>query len=241
MVRATVVVGAHYLIQLAAMLHDDDFVTNGAYGVQVMADEEVGNIEFAPQFGHQVEYGSADYGVECRSDFVAQYQIRFGGQRTGQIDALFLAARQASRQTFGNAMWQFDQIQQLLNASLQRYPVQALIKLEWSRQNVFYGVRRIECGIGNLEHHLNLSQLFLAALRQPRFEFSAIEQHGAMTRRKQTCNSPCQGTFSGAGFTNDADGLTGIEFQIDVLQYQLGRLATGIERAIANRYLMQIK
>ena len=97
-VRAALVVGARHLRQLAAVLHDDDLVADRAHGVQVVADEQVGHAELAPQLGQQVEHRGADDGVERRGHLVAQDQVGLGGQRAREVDALLLAARQPAGQ-----------------------------------------------------------------------------------------------------------------------------------------------
>jgi hypothetical protein len=163
-VRPAVVVGTCHLRQLAAVAHDDDLVAHRTHRVQVVADEKVRYAELASQFGDEIQHRGADHGVQRRSHFVAEDQVRLGGQCTRQIDALLLPTRQPAGQPLGQCARQLHQVQQLVDAPAQRLALEPAIELQRPRQDALDGLRRVERRVGRLEDDLDAAQVVAAAL-----------------------------------------------------------------------------
>ena len=76
----------------AAEIHDAELVRHVADDGQVMADEEVGEAEAALKLAHQVQDLRLHRDIQRAGGFVADQEVRLGGQRAGDRDALALAA-----------------------------------------------------------------------------------------------------------------------------------------------------
>ena len=75
-----------------ALAHHDDPVRHGQGLFLVVRHEDRGDAERALQRLQLVAQRHADLGVERRERLVEQQQLRLGGERAGQGDALLLAA-----------------------------------------------------------------------------------------------------------------------------------------------------
>ncbi len=173
---------ARHRFDLVAGVEHDDVVAHRAHRVQVVADEHVRDAEIASKLRHQVEDRGGDYGIERRSHLVAQDQVGLRGERACEIHALLLPAREATRQPLRTGRRQLHQVQQFCDALLQRRAGEAVIELQRAPEDVGNRVRRIERGIGHLEHDLDAAQLLARALAEQGWQRLAIEQDLAARR-----------------------------------------------------------
>src|SRR6478736_4061123 len=79
MMRATLVVRSRDLGELAAMAHDDDLVAHGPHGVQVVADEEIGDAKRTAQVRHEIEHRCGNHRIERRRHFVTKDEVGVRG------------------------------------------------------------------------------------------------------------------------------------------------------------------
>src|SRR6185436_12788171 len=77
-----------------AEVHHHDAVADVADHIEVVGDEDVGEVESILQIGEQIQDLRADRLVQRRDRLVEEHQPRLEGQRARDIDALALAARQ---------------------------------------------------------------------------------------------------------------------------------------------------
>ena len=80
-----------------AEIHHQHPVADVAHDVEVVADEDIGQVELALQRAQQVEHLRLDRFVERRDRLVEDHHARLGGERAGDVDALLLPARQLVR------------------------------------------------------------------------------------------------------------------------------------------------
>ena len=75
-----------------AEIHHQHAVGDVADDVEVVADEEIGQAEFALEIGQQIEHLRLDRFVERRDRFVEDHQSRRQRQRARNVDTLALPA-----------------------------------------------------------------------------------------------------------------------------------------------------
>ncbi len=84
-----------------------------------MTDEHVSDAQFAAQLFQEIDDGGTDNRVERRGHLVTKHQIRFGGKRAGEVDALLLSAGQLGRIAIRKGPRQPHHVQKLRDARLQ--------------------------------------------------------------------------------------------------------------------------
>ena len=97
MVRAREHLVGRRLFDDAAEIHDRDAVGEVLDDAEIMADEQVGEVELVAQVHEQVEDLRLDRHVERRDGFVADQNLGLHRERAGDADALALAAGELMR------------------------------------------------------------------------------------------------------------------------------------------------
>ena len=85
----------------AAQVDDRNAVAYETHDRQIVRDEQVGQAALLLQFRHQVEHLRADRHVQRGDGLVRDDELRLHDQRTGNADALALAAGKLMRETAG--------------------------------------------------------------------------------------------------------------------------------------------
>ena len=89
--------GSRTFLHNSAQIHDDDTICEMADHAQVVADEQVGEIEPSPQINEKVQDLRLDRDIKRRYGLVADQQVGLQCQRPGNADALPLAAAELMR------------------------------------------------------------------------------------------------------------------------------------------------
>src|SRR5262249_41159852 len=92
MVRVVIELADRPDLHHLAKVHHHDAVADVAYHVEIMADEDVSEIEPRLQIHEQVQNLRLDRLVERRYGFIQDYEPRLQSQRPSDIDSLALAA-----------------------------------------------------------------------------------------------------------------------------------------------------
>ena len=190
-----------------------------------MADEHIGHAELTAEIGQQVEDRRADDGIQRRGNFVAENQVRLGCQRARQVHALLLAAREFAAAPLREPGGKAHQIEKLRDARVGRLALEVVIEAQRAREYAADRMRGIERRIGILENDLDAPELFAGAFAQHRGKRRAIEHYRAARGRHQPGDHARERGFSGTRFTDDADGHTTVDRQVDFVQHPRGRQA----------------
>ena len=81
----------------AAQIHDDDAIAEMLDHAEIVADEQIGEVQILPQVHEQVENLRLDRHVERRDRLVANEEIRLHRQRPRNADPLPLSSRKLMR------------------------------------------------------------------------------------------------------------------------------------------------
>ena len=82
-----------------AQIHDADRIADVAHDGQIVRDEQIGQATLALKIAHQVQDLCLHGDIERRGRFVTNEEVRFGGERAGDRDALALATAELVRET----------------------------------------------------------------------------------------------------------------------------------------------
>ena len=104
------------LLHHLAEIHHADAVGDEADGAEIVRDEEERNPLLAADVGQKLQYLHLDVHVDGRGRLVADNELRFQGKRSGQGDALQLAAGKLKAVAVGVAPRQADHVEQAVNA-----------------------------------------------------------------------------------------------------------------------------
>ena len=136
--------------------------------------------------------------------------LRLGGERTGNADALLLAAGQFGWVAVREALSHFDLIEKLRQATFLFRTSHTEIELERPTDDVTHCLARVHGDIGHLIDHLQLAQIIARALGQRRRKVAAGEMHLALVGRQQAGNHAGERRFSRPGFPHHGQRLSGV-------------------------------
>src|SRR5829696_4884550 len=103
-----------------AEVHHRDAVAQELDGGEVVADEETGEPERAPQVAHEIEDGGVHRDVQGRDGLVRDQQARVDAERPGQADALTLATGQLVRIAEPQLRPESDRVEELDDPPFER-------------------------------------------------------------------------------------------------------------------------
>ncbi len=137
-------------------IHHHDPVADEAHHVQIVRDEDVGQVEALLQIDEQVQHLRLDRFVESRHRFVEDDEARFQREGARNIDALALSARQLVRVAVGEQQRvEPDRFKQVHRPRQRRGLGQAMDQRA-KRDRHRNRQPRVQRGIRILEHHLHL-------------------------------------------------------------------------------------
>ena len=152
--------------------------------------------------------------VETRRGLVQHDELGFADQCAGDGDALLLPARELRRTPLAHGGAQSDELQGLVDARIDLGGVPRDVQeFERLRQRGFDGETSVQGLCRVLEDHLDTSAL-LRCMPRDREGFS-VEAHLTLRGAGEPDDHAGQGRLAAAGFTHDADGLAGLDLQVD--------------------------
>ena len=175
--------------------------------VQVVGDEQVGELAFGLELLQQVEHLGLHRLVQRRHGLVEDHQARVEGQGAGNVDPLALAARQFVGVAAGELLRrQADAGQQIVGLAFGLGGRHA-VHLGAVGDGLGDGQARVEGGKRVLEDHLQAAPEFLQADAAEFIDALAVEHHAARVGLHQAGDEPGGGGLATAGFADDAQGL----------------------------------
>ena len=98
-----------------ALMYDGDPVADKAHDGQVMGDKQIGQAAFPLQFGHEVQYLSADRDIQRGDGLIGNDEFRVHDQGAGDANTLALTAGKFMRETAGELRQKTYRIQSVSN------------------------------------------------------------------------------------------------------------------------------
>ena len=183
-----------------AEIHYRHFGRDMLHHREIVADEEIGQPEFAPQFRKQIEDLRLHGNVQRAGRLVAHHDARMQHERTRDGDALPLASGELTGYSFGHLAGNSYARQHLHDAI--GLPGLRQIALGGQRQadNVANALARVERGERVLEHGLDQARS-LASIHAG--EAAPIHQSLARGWRQQAHDQTGKRRLAAAGFTHD--------------------------------------
>ena len=187
-----------------AEIHDQHAVAEVLHDVEVVADEDVGEIELRLEVDQHVQDLRLDRLVERRHRLVEDDQSGPQRKRPRDVHALSLAARQFVRIAGGIACRvEADLAQEVAHALAcfgRRQPVRP------GREGQRLGDRqtRIERGVGILEHHLHLPAQLVDGDAVRFVDRIAVQHHRAPVGLDQADQQPCHRRLAATRLAHDA-------------------------------------
>jgi hypothetical protein len=196
-----------------AEIHDHDPVAHVAHDVEVVGNEDVGQVELRLEVVEQVQHLSLDGLVERGDGLVEDDRLRREGERPGDVDALPLAAGQLVRVAAAEALrLEPDLGEELVGERHGRRAPQA-VHHRSEGDRLLHGQTRIERREAVLEHHLHgsaqLSEPDLgadAAALEPDLAVIGLDQVNEQARRRR---------FAAAALADYAERLAGEDIEGD--------------------------
>ncbi len=180
---------------------------------EVVADHEEGEVSVLSGLFKQVEDFGLNGGVECRCRLVQQQDFRLEDQRSGNGDALALAAGKLVRIAEAEAGSKADLIQRAGNAAF--LVVETMDRQRLQQQRI-HRLARMQRTIGVLKHHLDIAvEAFLAelALIGP-----PLHHEAALIEVVETGNGAQKRGFARTGLTDQTEGFALGDIDADTIE-----------------------
>ena len=198
-------------------VHDHDPVGDVADDVQVVCDEDVGQVELLLEILEQVEDLRLHRHVERRDRLVADDQLRVHGQGAGDADALALAAGELVREAVVVLRVQPDDLEQLLHAALDLGRRAELVDLERLGDDEADPLARVQGRVRVLEdhHHLAADRPHLGPRELG--DVAPLEDDPARGRVEQAHDAARHRRLAAARLADDAEGLALADGEADAV------------------------
>ena len=198
-------------------IHHGDAVADMRHHAQVVADENIGQVEITLQVGEQIEHVGLDRHIERGHDLVANNQRRLQHQRTGNIGTLLLPAGNFMRIAVGEFRRQRNPVNhgQCLERALVAFANARNIKrlTDAFKDRHARIERRIRVLKDDLERAAMLAQFGLGQ----RERVLAEMRDAAARRRQQTHNATAKRRFARAGFSDHTKSLALLDLEADII------------------------
>src|SRR5580692_451818 len=198
-------------------VHDQDLVREVAGRGDVVGDIEHREPETLAEVVEQVEHLQADRDVQHRHRFVGEQHARVGGQRTGEGDALALAAGQLVRVLGQELLGRREPY--LLHQGddlLADLCVFALVKLHRALEVIAHGVYRVERGERVLEHELDLALVPAEVPTAGHLHLLAVQPNRAGGEPLLAGQEPGRGGLARTALSDERDDSAAVQVEGDV-------------------------
>ncbi len=207
------------VVELVAVGHLDDLaevhhghaVGDVAHHRQVVGDEEVGQAELLLEVFEQVHDLGLDRDVERGPRLVADDEVRIGGKRPGDADALPLAAGELVRVAVGEVGVEADRLQQFLHALGALVLGHQLVDLHRLGHDVAHGHAWVQRGVRILEDHLQVAPHLPHLGAVERGQVAAVEDDVAFGRLVELQDGASRGRFTAPRFADEAQRLAALD------------------------------
>ena len=193
----------------AAEIHHRDLGRDVLDHREIVADEQIGQAELAPQFGEQIEDLRLHRHIQRAGRLVAHNDARAQHQGAGDRHALALAAGKLRWET-ASAMSADRPTRASISITRSRRCAAVMLPCAASGRPTISRTRwrGIERGKRVLEHRLDQPRAFAPVHGG---EAASVDQNLACARRQQAEDQPRQRGLAAAGFADDAKHVAGAQ------------------------------
>src|SRR5882757_2386203 len=214
----------------AAQIHHRDTVGDVLDDLQVVADEEIGQVQPALQIEQEIEDLAAHRDIERGGRFVEDDDVRRDRDGAGDADALALAAAQLVRVALEMDDAEAHHLDQLAHPRRPRRARQVEMQAQRLVEHLANAHARIERGVGILEHHLDAPVDPRQETRRERQDRLAVDHHVAAARLDQPHDAARDRRFSRAALTHQGQRLAGGE--VEAHPVDRDQVASAVDRKI---------
>ena len=190
-------------------MNDGDAVADKANHRQVVGDEQIGQIPLLLQLGQQVQNLRTDGNVQRGDRLVGNDEVRFHDQRPGNADSLTLAAGELMGEAAGKFRQQTHVRQGACHLGLTlAFGQMVSASVKSFADNIIHLGTFVQRGHGILKDHLDtLGDLPVKSLGDAPVDLLAVKEDFAAGSGVNADDGAADGGLSGAGFTNQTEGL----------------------------------
>ena len=197
-----------------APVNDRDPVADGVDDLHLVRDDDDRHAKLPVDLCQQLEDLAGRRGVERGGRLVAQQIARAGGQRSGDGDALLLAAREL-RGIRAGALGKSDELQKLQRTL---FCLRAGRSGQLQREQHVPQHRPLLEQVEVLKDHPDRTPRLQKLLLRQRREVAAVQQDLSGGRLLQKVDAAHQRGLARAGQADDAEDLAVVDIQADILQ-----------------------
>ena len=202
----------------AAKAHHHDLMADMAHHGKVVRDEDQSQTDLILQIHQQVDDLRLNGHVQGRDRFIADDQLGRADDRTGDADTLGLPAGEFVGVALREIGGQADQAQGFYGAGVQFGTGQTGFKDgQRTRDDAAKRHAPVKGGDRVLKNDLQFRPPAAQGVGGHRSHILTLPQHGAGGRFDQPQHGAAQGGFATAAFANHAQGATGVQRQIGVM------------------------
>ena len=184
---------------------------------EVVADEQIREVELLAQVHEQIENLRLDRHVERGHGFVAHQHRRLHRKRTSNADALALTAAELVRITRAQCRVETRTFELRAHIVVKPGAIHEAVNACRFAHDFIDAQTRVQARIRVLENHLHGQARSVLFLRRHVREVATVDQHFAVRWREQTRGDAAQRRFAAAGFTDQTDDFAGLHDQIDLV------------------------
>ena len=185
--------------------------------VQAVRDEQVREAQALLQVLQEVEHLRLHRHVERRYRLVADDELGLGGERTGDPDALALAARELVRIAGRHGRGEPHELQQLRHAPGNLVRRKQAVRHDGLGDDLGDGHARVERGVRVLEHELDITAEGAPLARGERGDVTAVEGDGAARGRDQSGDHAANRRLAATGLAHEPEHLAAADGERDVV------------------------
>lgn len=197
-----------------ALLHDQDAVAEVANQRHGMGDEQIREAVGALEVAEQVDDLCADGDIERADRLVENEEFRFEGEGAGDVDALTLASGEFVRKARKGGIVEADLGEQIAEA---RAVTRFVVDGEGLGEDLADGHAGVERGVGVLKDDLHAAAEGAEMAGGGVGNVGAVEVDRAAGGLDEAKHHAGDGAFAAAGFADDAEGLSAMDGEADVL------------------------
>lgn len=184
-----------------------------------MGDEHEGQVQLGLQTHQQPQDPLGHQLIERTGHLVADDELRLGGQRAGDANALLLTAGKLAGFAVKEGAVKIDQIHQFLHPRPKHPALAARELAHRAGQNLADIVARVQRGIRRLIDHLDIAQRLGPAFGQSRFQRRVVPEKLPRGGGQQPRDHPRESGFPRPAFPHHRRGLAARKGEVEIIQH----------------------
>jgi len=215
--------GVHHFVAGAffddlAAVHDGDVVADVLDDGHVVADEEVGELELVAEIGEEVEDLALDADVEGAGGFVADDEAGLEGERTGDADALALAAGELVGVAVDGGASEAAALEEFADLGAEMvFAFDEFVNDEGLADDGADAHAWVQGAAGVLEDDLHLTAEFAEGRAAGGVDVLAVEGDGSRGGGDEAEDGASDGGLAAAGLADEAECFSGSDVEGDAV------------------------